>query len=76
MQVTQYTESELKAFKDRPETAPKIPVIVTVSDIRMPFMSMVVFMIKLSLAAIPAVIVGATAWFFVYGILTGMKNAG
>lgn len=37
---------------------------VTVHDVKMPFFSMVVFLIKLAFAAIPAIIVVWTTFFF------------
>lgn len=40
--------------------APESPVVVT--DIRMPFWSMVVFMVKWSIASIPAAIILATVF--------------
>jgi len=35
---------------------------VIVTDVRMPFLSMVVFMVKWAIAAIPAVIILAVLW--------------
>ena len=41
---------------------------VTIVDIKMPFMSMVVFMVKASIAAIPAAII----LFIIFGILAAI----
>lgn len=41
---------------------------VIVTDIKMPFLSMVVFMVKWALAAIPALII----LFVIFGILSGI----
>ncbi|ALR15719.1 MULTISPECIES: hypothetical protein [Vibrio] len=41
---------------------------VTVVDIKMPFMSMVVFMVKLAIASIPAAIILS----LIFGILMGL----
>ena len=42
---------------------------VTVVDIKMPFMSMVVFMVKLAIASIPAAIILS----LVFGVLMGLS---
>ncbi|TVO53064.1 hypothetical protein [Denitromonas halophila] len=48
---------------------------VNIADVRMPFSSMVVFMVKWAIAAIPAVIILAVIWFFVIGLLgSGMRH--
>lgn len=48
------------------------PVHVVVTDIQMPFMSMVVFMVKWTIAAIPAFfILGLVASLF-FGFMSGM----
>jgi hypothetical protein len=56
-------------------TPPTVPLVphdqrVTVTDIRMPFMSMVIFMVKWSIAAIPAIII----LFFVTGLLAAIVS--
>jgi hypothetical protein len=53
---------------------------VVVTDIRMPFMSMVTFMVKWAIAAIPAIIIlaviGSVLVGFFGGILGGIGNVG
>jgi len=44
---------------------------VRVVDIKMPFGSMVVFMVKWAIAAIPAVLILAALYLFVIGVLVG-----
>jgi hypothetical protein len=53
--------------RDRPE--------VTVSDIRMPFWSMVVFMVKWAVASIPAVLILIVFSVFFWTAVTGLVNA-
>ena len=48
---------------------------VVVTDVKMPFGSMVVFMIKWSLAAIPAIIILAIIWAIVIGVFGGIFGA-
>ncbi|AMF94733.1 hypothetical protein KW419_20225 [Vibrio fluvialis] len=43
---------------------------VTVVDIKMPFMSMVIFMVKFAIASIPAMII-LGAIFSIFGLLFG-----
>lgn len=43
---------------------------VTVVDIKMPFMSMVIFMVKFAIASIPALII-LGAIFSIFGLLFG-----
>jgi hypothetical protein len=54
------------------------PQEVSIVDIRMPFWSMVVFMVKLSLAAIPAFIILAVIYVAAIavfgGIITGLMH--
>lgn len=45
---------------------------VTVVDIKMPFLSMVIFMVKWAIAAIPAFIILALIAAFLFGMLSGM----
>ena len=45
---------------------------VVVTDVDMPFGSMVVFMIKWALAAVPAVIILAVIWAMVAGVGAGI----
>lgn len=52
------------------------PAPVHIVDIRMPFGSMVVFMVKWSIAAIPALIILAVIGAVVVGILAGLINGG
>ena len=55
---------------------------VVVTDVRMPFLSMVVFIIKWAVAAIPAMIILAVIWvIFLFvislifgGLLTGLSG--
>ena len=50
---------------------------VTVVDIKMPFWSMVVFMVKSAIAAIPAILILALLWAVfagVIGVLFGGKG--
>ncbi len=51
---------------------------VTVVDIRMPFLSMVVFMVKWAIASIPAIIIlvviGAMIAGFMGGLLSGLHH--
>ena len=48
---------------------------VVVTDVKMPFWSMVVLMIKWSLAAIPAIIILAIIWAIVIGVFGGIFGA-
>lgn len=45
---------------------------VNIVDIKMPFMSMVVFMIKAAIAAIPALIILSVFWAIIIGIFGGI----
>ena len=44
---------------------------VTVVDIKMPFWSMVVFMVKWAIAAIPALLILVLLWTMLIGFLNG-----
>ena len=45
---------------------------VTVTDIRMDFMSMVIFMVKIAFAAIPAAMIVGFVWMLIGGLLGGI----
>ncbi len=45
---------------------------VDIVDIKMPFVSMVVFMVKATIASIPALIILSGIGFMVFGILGGL----
>lgn len=47
---------------------------VVVTDIRMPFMSMVIFMVKWVIASIPAMIILAFILSLIMSFLQGMKG--
>jgi hypothetical protein len=47
---------------------------VVVTDIRMPFWSMVVFMVKWAIAAIPALIILMIFWALIMGLVGGMGS--
>lgn len=47
-----------------------VPVVVT--DVQVPFWSMVVFMVKASLAAIPALIIVVLIWTMLGSFLAGL----
>jgi len=47
---------------------------VVITDIRMPFLSMVIFMIKWAIAAIPAVIFIWAIGIILYGVLVAMPT--
>ena len=47
---------------------------VTIVDIKMPFMSLVVFMAKLALAAIPAAIILAIIYAMLAGVLVELTS--
>lgn len=70
------TEEKLKCYvgPDKDAEMRRIqnsqPVVVT--DIDMPFGSMVVFMVKWALASIPAIIILTIIGMVVFGILTGV----
>jgi hypothetical protein len=42
---------------------------VTITDIKMPFLSMVIFMVKASIAAIPAFIILSVIGSIIFGLL-------
>ncbi len=45
---------------------------VDIVDIKMPFVSMVVFMVKAAIASIPALIILSGIGFMVFGVLGGL----
>ena len=47
---------------------------VIIIDTKMPFMSMIVFMAKLALAAIPTAIILANIYAMLAGVLIGLTN--
>lgn len=47
---------------------------VTVVDVKMPFMSMVVFMVKWAIAAIPAIIILSLLGVMLAGVLGGLGS--
>ena len=47
---------------------------VNIVDIKMPFMSMVVFMVKAAIAAIPAFIILAVLGVMLAGVISGIGN--
>lgn len=51
------------------DTPAAAPMKVVVTDLHMPFGSMVTFMVKWSLAAIPAIIILAFLFVFIYGAI-------
>jgi len=53
-------------------TSPQEPTPVRIVDIKMPFGSMVVFLVKLAIAAIPAFIILAILSAIVLAILAGL----
>ena len=55
---------------------PHEPAPVRIVDIKMPFGSMVVFMVKWAIAAIPALIILAVVGVLAAGILSGMIIGG
>jgi hypothetical protein len=58
----------------RSENQPKA-LAVTVTDITMPFWSMVIFMVKLALASIPAIIILMFIFSLIGGVLTGILSS-
>lgn len=49
---------------------------VVVTDIRMPFASMVIFMVKWAVAAIPAVFILGLLWWLLMAVLFGLSGGG
>ena len=48
---------------------------ITIVDVKMPFLSMVVFMVKAAIAAIPAFIILGGIGAFVMGVINGYMKA-
>lgn len=48
---------------------------VVITDIKMPFMSMVVFMVKWAIAAIPAMLILAVLGVILSGLFGGLASA-
>lgn len=49
---------------------------VVVTDIRMPFASMVAFMVKWAIAAVPAMIILGLLWWLMMAVLFGIGGTG
>jgi len=49
---------------------------VVVTDVKIPFWSLVVLMVKLAVAAIPATFILAIAWGLVMGLLNSLLGGG
>jgi hypothetical protein len=49
---------------------------VIVTDIRMPFASMVAFMVKWAIAAVPAMIILGVLWWLMMAVLFGLGGMG
>ena len=47
---------------------------VNIVDIKMPFWSMVIFMVKATIAAIPAMIILTGLWFLVLAVLVSIGS--
>jgi hypothetical protein len=58
------------------ESPPSEPAPVRIVDIKMPFGSMVVFMVKWSIAAIPALIILAVIFGIAVGLVNGIFSGG
>lgn len=48
------------------------PTRIVVTDIKMPFWSMVIFMVKWAIAAIPALVILITIWLIMAALFGGM----
>ena len=57
-----------------PERKKKPPVVVQVVSFDMGFFSLVMFMVKAAIAAIPALIILAVLWLMVGGVIMGVIN--
>ncbi|ATX81100.1 hypothetical protein Ga0123462_0223 [Mariprofundus ferrinatatus] len=49
---------------------------VTIIDIKMPFMSMVIFMVKAAIASIPAFIILSVIGSIIFGVMGAMFGVG
>tara|TARA_R110001606_G_scaffold346892_4_gene496018 strand:+ start:46799 stop:46978 length:180 start_codon:yes stop_codon:yes gene_type:complete len=52
------------------------PTQVHITDIKMPFWSMVIFMVKASIASIPAFIILSIIGMIVFSVMGGFMGAG
>ena len=57
---------------DKPTSTKRLPEPVSVVDIRMPFWSMVEFMIKWAVAAIPAILILTVLGAVIIGVIVGL----
>lgn len=66
------SRSELKEVKDSFDESRRPEVIIT--DVKMKFGSMVVFMLKWTLASIPAFLILAVGAGLIYGFIAALAN--
>ena len=65
---------DIKKKNDEPEVSPEDVSRVEITDIKMPFGSMVVFMVKWAIASIPAIIILWMLFMTFGGVLTGLTH--
>jgi len=65
---------DIKKKNDEPEVSPVDVSRVEITDIKMPFGSMVVFMVKWAIASIPAIIILWMLFMTFGGVLTGLTH--
>jgi hypothetical protein len=66
---------DIKKKNDEPEVSATVDVSrVEITDIKMPFGSMVVFMVKWAIASIPAIIILWMLFMMFGGVLTGLTH--
>ena len=65
---------DIKKKNDEPEASPEDVSRVEITDIKMPFGSMVVFMVKWAIASIPAIIILWMLFMTFGGVLTGLTH--
>ena len=65
---------DIKQKNDEPEVSPEDVSRVEITDIKMPFGSMVVFMVKWAIASIPAIIILWMLFMTFGGVLTGLTH--
>ena len=65
---------DIKKKNDEPEVSPEDVSRVEITDIKMPFGSMVVFMVKWAIASIPAIIILWMLFMTFGGVLTGLTD--
>jgi hypothetical protein len=53
-----------------------LPSHVVVTDVRMPFVSMVMFMVKWAIASIPAAVILFALWYFAARTILGLDSLG